>query len=483
MKNKIWHSMYHWLLLFRASLKYNPVEVLFVILLVLYSIVGYGNFNRWHNDVFTYAPILFMSAHIINDWTKQGSYRIFYYLSVLLLVPVIIFSDTSWLCKPSWFVTLIILSLLYWQIGSRNRDVEFIHRFLRFCWAIILSLTLSVISYSLLLSIYGAINYLFEIDLFTDYNAYIGIIVWIGMFPMFFLVFDRDESFGNCGKVINILSRFILSPVLLIYSFLFYAYMGKIIFTLSLPEGGVCFMVTVFVVIAFLLKGIFMYISKSYYRWFYDYLPWIVMPTLALYAVGAFYRINQYGWTVMRVYLVIAGLVMLILCITSLLRRPGVYFHAAWSAVLLLSMLTYIPGISAKDIERISQNNRVGDSSENISAFESDYIMIDDSLTHDVSGYNHYRTLDVWDNALGDTICCGVGDSVWVSFEKKAFMREQYAKIGLELSEVLPDSLRSEILCYKNDTSMLIFNQVRLYWEKEKETEFLGAGSACYFWK
>lgn len=483
MKDKIWLLMSNWLLSFCISLKFNPVEVFFVTLLVLYSIVGYGNFNRWHDDVFTYAPLLFISAHIINDWTKQGSYRILYYLSVLLLIPVIIFSDTSWFCKPSWFVTLIILSLLYWQIGSRNRDVEFIHRFLHSWWAIILSLTLSVISYSLLLSIYWAINYLFEIDLFTDYNVYIGIIVWIGMFPMFFLVFDRYESFGNCREAINILSRFILSPVLLIYSFLFYIYMGKIIFTLSLPEGGVCFMITVFVGVAFLLKGISMYISKLYYRWFYDHLAWIVLPTLVLYAIGAFYRINQYGWTVMRVYLVVAGLVMLILCITSFLRRPGVYFHTAWSAVLLLSMFTYIPGISAKDIERISQNSRVEYSSQDILAFESDYIIIDDSLTHDVSGYNHYCTLNVWDSTLGDTICCGAGDSVWVSFEKKAFIREQYAKIGLGLSEVLPDSLRTEILCFKNDTSMLIFNQVRLYWEKGKETEFLGAGSACYFWK
>lgn len=476
--------MSRWFLLFRTSLEYNPVEMLFVIFFVLYSIVGYGNSNPWHDYVFTYAPLLFMSAHTINDWTKQGNYRILYYLSALLLVPVIIFADSSWLFKPSWFVTLIILTLLYWQIGSRKNDVVFVIRLLRSCWAFGLSMLLSAISYLLLLSVWGAVRYLFDIDLFADdYGVYAAIVAWEGMFPMFFLIFDRDDSIGNNRKVIDILSRFILSPVLLVYSFLFYVYMGKIVFTQSLPEGGVCFMVTAFVAVAFLLKGIFMFLSKSYCRWFYDYLAWFVMPTLLLYAVGTFYRINQYGWTVMRVYLVVVGLVMLVLCITSLLRRPDFYFKTVWSTILLLALLTYVPGISAGDIERISQNGRVDVSSENVTAFESDYIIIEDTLTHDVSGYNHYRKLDVWDNSLGDTICCGVGDSVWVSFEKKTFMREQYAKIGLDLSEVLPDSLRSEILSLRNDTSMLIFEHVRLYWESEKETEFLGAGSAYYFWK
>lgn len=104
-------------------------------------------------------------------------------------------------------------------------------------------------------------------------------------------------------------------------------------------------------------------------------------------------------------------------------------------------------------------------------------------MKHEVDGYRYFRSFEVWDNNAGDTICCGVGDSVWIRFDKQAFLREQYGKVGLELSSILPDSLHSRILCLKTDTSMLVFDQMRLYWEEGKGTQILSVGSATYFWK
>lgn len=482
MKKEVWHWISRWLLLSRVSLRGNPVEVALVVLFVLYGFVGYNYIDRWADYIYAYGPLLFMVTHIANEWTKQGAYRSLYYLSGLLVIPTALLADPAWLWKTSWVVSLVIFALLYWQVGARRQDVVFMRRFLRSSWAFALTLLLSGVSFLLLVSVYKAIEYLFDITLSSSYYVYVGIVVWSGVFPLLFLLFDHDENLDSAGKLLDVLSRFVLSPILFVYTLLFYAYMGKIAFTVSLPKGGVCLMVAAFVAVAFFLKGISPFLSGAYYRRFYDYLGWIVLPTLILYGIGAFYRINQYGWTLSRVYLVVVGVVMAVLWLMTILRRPGTYFYTAWAAVCLLALVTYVPGISAQDIERISQEGRGNDSSGR--AITREYLTLEDHADHEVDGYRYFRSLEVWDNDAGDTICCGVGDSVWIRLDKRAFLREQYGKVGLELSSILPDSLHSRILCFKTDSSMLLFERMRLYREEGKETRIeLAVGHASYFWK
>lgn len=482
MKNERWRLVSRWLLLSRVSLSGNPVEVVLIVLFVLYGIVEYNCIDRWADYIYVYAPLLFMAVHVANEWTRQGAYRYLYYLSGLLLVPTVLWADPAWLWEPSWVVSLVILALLYWQVGACGRDAEFMRRFLRSSWAFALSILLSGVSFWLLLSVYGAIGYLFDVVLSSDYSVYVGIVIWAGLFPLLLLLFEQEENWWGGGKVLDVLSRFVLSPILFVYTLLFYAYMGKIAFTVSLPKGGVCLMVAAFVAVAFFLKGISPFLSGAYYRRFYDYLGWIVLPTLILYGIGAFYRINQYGWTLSRVYLVVVGVVMAVLWLMTILRRPGTYFYTAWAAVCLLALVTYIPGMSAQDIERISQEGRGNDSSGR--AITREYLTLEDHADHEVDGYRYFRSLEVWDNDAGDTICCGVGDSVWIRLDKRAFLREQYGKVGLELSSILPDSLHSRILCFKTDSSMLLFERMRLYRVEGKETRVeLAVGHASYFWK
>ena len=132
MKNERWRLVSRWLLLSRVSLSGNPVEVVLIVLFVLYGIVGYNCIDRWADYIYAYGPLLFMVTHIANEWTKQGAYRSLYYLSGLLVIPTALLADPAWLWKTSWVVSLVILALLYWQVGACGRDAEFMRRFLRY---------------------------------------------------------------------------------------------------------------------------------------------------------------------------------------------------------------------------------------------------------------------------------------------------------------------------------------------------------------
>ena len=133
--------------------------------MVLYGFVGYNYIDRWADYIYAYGPLLFMVTHIANEWTKQGAYRSLYYLSGLLVIPTALLADPAWLWKTSWVVSLVILALLYWQVGARGLDVVFMRRLLRSFGAFALSILLSGVSFWLLLSVYGAIGYLFDVVL------------------------------------------------------------------------------------------------------------------------------------------------------------------------------------------------------------------------------------------------------------------------------------------------------------------------------
>lgn len=478
------HLISYWINQSRHSLRGNPVEAFLIAIFVIFGIAGYGWVDHSTDLLLGYGPLLFIITHLLNDWTVHGRYRLLYYLSALLPILTFLIASPRWLWQIPWFVAMCITLLLYWQVGSYRQDVVFMRRFLSSARAFILALFLSGITYLLLISIYASIQYLFGAFLIgTDYfYTYVGILVWAGIFPLLLLIFDREEKREGDYRILEILYRFVLSPVLLIYTLLFYAYMGKILLTGSLPKGGVCYLVAIFVTVAFFLKGIIPFLPKTTFSWFYDRLAWLILPPLILYAISASYRINQYGWTVMRVYLALAGVVMGILWLTTIIRRSGTFFYTAWSAIILLVLVTYIPGITAEEIERASQAARDNNSTSDKRHPASEFIMLRDQGNHDVSEYHYFRALEVWEN--DSTIMCGIGDSVWINLDKESLLRGQYEKAGVESSTFPADSLHASILCLKSDSSMLLFEQMRLIWDQEKqEPQISWVGQAHYFWK
>ena len=113
----------------------------------------------------------------------------------------------------------------------------------------------------------------------------------------------------------------------------------------------------------------------------------MVLPALVMYWIGTYYRINQYGFTEPRVYLVAVGGILTGLVVLFLTKRWGRYLYAACLAVVLLSAVTYIPGITAKDIERISQEGRENEPGHERRYDRYSYMEIDNKYPIDLSGY------------------------------------------------------------------------------------------------
>lgn len=140
--------------------------------------------------------------------------------------------------------------------------------------------------------------------LFVQYRICRDIAVVVPLFNR-----EKEEEEG-VNKLFDVLLNYVLSPALLIYAVILYLYFVKVAVLWSLPKGAVAYIVVSFISATFILKSCQPFLERRYYDWFYRYSGWAVLPALVMYWVGTFYRINQYGYTEARVYLVVVGAIL-----------------------------------------------------------------------------------------------------------------------------------------------------------------------------
>ena len=149
-----------------------------------------------------------------------------------------------------------------------------------------------------------------------------------------------------------------LSPALVVYTAIMYVYFIKIALTWELPKGNVAYMVSAFMV-AGAAGGMFgSAMENKYFGWFYKWFGLISLPLWAMFWVGLLYRVGQYGMTESRVYLLALGFLATLYAVRFIFPA-GSDGRISLVSIAVLSALTFVPGISARDIGLDSQTERL----------------------------------------------------------------------------------------------------------------------------
>ena len=126
----------------------------------------------------------------------------------------------------------------------------------------------------------------------------------------------------------------------------------------KLPKGKVAAMVFGFAIFSYILKLLFPLFNTKYYRFVFKNLSYFILPSLAMFWVGTLYRINEFGFTESRVYLVLGGAFITMASFVLLSKNIGRFLYLSVGLMVLLGVFTYIPVISAKDLGVYSQEHR-----------------------------------------------------------------------------------------------------------------------------
>ena len=191
--------------------------------------------------------------------------------------------------------------------------------------------------------------------------------IWLivtGIFaPAYFLadVPQLKQEFQTAAypKVLKILLLYILTPLLIAYGAILYAYFGKIIITRSWPEGIVAHLVLWYSLISSLVL-FFIYPLRDLVKWiprFLSLFPKMLLPLLAMMFAAVGIRIFNYGITENRYFVLSAGLwvtgILLYYLFSKKVRNIVLPISLA-----LVALLSVIGPWSAYSISKLSQNHR-----------------------------------------------------------------------------------------------------------------------------
>ena len=186
--------------------------------------------------------------------------------------------------------------------------------------------------------------------------------------------------------------------------------------------------------------------------------------------MGKFYRINQYGYTEARVYLVVVGAILTGTVLLFFFRRTAHYLYAVVLAVVLLSFVTYIPCITARDIEQISQEKRDNYPIPANPGNYYEYVTITDYSPLDITGYETLQAVGRYDEGpinsmiqMDTFYLCDKNSLILFEAERDSLLFRQMEKVGLAPSDSIPDDLYPDILRLDLDSALYVFGEISVY--------------------
>lgn len=428
----------------KALFLLHPVEGMMAVFFCLLACYAYEAESESVNLLLKYAPVPFIFSYLLGEWVRTRDsvyFRMVYWAS-----PIVIFLlwlgisaktvEDGMMCS----VSFLLIHLIYLASHREWDDTAFMRSTLRYAGSWLAALACAGITLLLLTSIYYSFHAIFEIrpvseGRFINYSISFS---FAFVMPLLFIYFHKRGEEGTAfGKerLPDVLINWILTPALLIYAAILSLYFLKVVFLWSLPKGAVAYIAISFTAALFFLQGCQSFVTQRRYDWFYEKSGWIDLPVLAMFWVGTGYRIWQYGLTVQRVYLLVVGVVLTCTALLFLFRRNGRYLPAACVAIFLTAGVTYIPGISASDLERYSQQARGNDPNSKKKQIPTELFQIRNSYSLDLSGFSTVQPVS--------------------NYEAKGMMHLDYSLDSISLYN------KQNKLLFKQHADTFIINQIR----------------------
>ena len=335
-----------------ASLKDYPLEAMLgITYFIIFAIGGKPDILVWF---FPHYVLLYT----LHKFSRKGNaMKILYVLAWFLWIPLILWKPElrGWDIGIAYLIALILLIIGEKPLGNE----EYGRNILDIAIKVALGFLIGGLLMGIVTAIIASVGFLFDLELsdnwFTHPNAFIATMV-IPLLCCWSV--SRPQTDTRDNKFIQIAIDYILSPALVIYAVILYAYIARILFRWELPNGGVAYLVLTFTAIAMLCHLFRLQLSSRHFDWFYKAFPIIAIPPLILLWAGVIRRITEYGITETRFYLLL--LVILVTVFVAMLPKERTRNFQLMTLIFAITgfLFTFIPGIRARDFETYSQKNR-----------------------------------------------------------------------------------------------------------------------------
>ena len=270
----------------------------------------------------------------------------------------------------SFVLIFALLCIVLW-IPSHSSQVDFNQISLVHVKAAVTSLLYSGVLSIGFASIIAAVDILL-FDISTKSYSYVLTVIWIVFAPIYYLSLlpkfnedDKEEQrkFKNMSlypKFLEILISFIAIPLISAFTLVLLAYFLKILITFTWPSGQIGPMVLLYTIAGLAIYILASLLENKFARYYRKLFPIILLPIVLIQLISIGIRVNFYGITESRYYLLLFSIFAFLAGCMLMIKR---LFHNGHVVLLagILAIISVIPPVDAFTISRISQINRLED--------------------------------------------------------------------------------------------------------------------------
>lgn len=317
------------------------------------------------------VPLAVLVALALNRVTERTPWRKIYAVCWAPFVAMAWWPGIGeWVGSLNYRLTLGVMAPLLLLLGCRAWDNR---RFVAEAFAYLRAAVQAGVAVGVGLGLFAAIFfsmiYIFGLQGGWAEHVWVWVLILSGTFclPILFLAWlDRARECGACSVTGGGETRFgallrdrIIAPAVMIYLAILWLYILKIVVTWRLPEGGVAYLVFGFTLLALFVQALYELAQRRCYGWFFDRFSLYALPVVALFWVGVARRVGEYGFTPMRVWLILCGGVMTGWLLLFLTRRTGRYMWVAWLAFVAFAAVIYVPAWTPERLALRAQEARI----------------------------------------------------------------------------------------------------------------------------
>lgn len=321
--------------------------------------------SPWWWEMEAFFPMVLAVVYFCNR-TCCGKWRAVYYGVLPLAVVVLaVFKESlgGFIASVAYPFLLLLTVFLFVGFKQSPDNREFSRRALRRIFNLFFAVVFGLLAQLALILTVISMEYIFNFQT-NGFLGYTFAAIGYLLVPVMFLSVQKESEsrpWQAPAKAVEVIFNYVLNPAILIYTLLLYLYSVSILVAWELPKGGVAYMVFAFILVAFFGRMSQLVVARPLFGWFYRFFPFFAFPLLALFWVGSVYRLQMYGFTESRVYLLVGGVLMTLSVVLMLSKRLGQFRLMVFAASAAIVLFTYIPGISAKNIGLRAQERRLVD--------------------------------------------------------------------------------------------------------------------------
>lgn len=264
---------------------------------------------------------------------------------------------TEWIGEPSFnIIYFIVLPLVMVTYRRRVSDGSFIREVIWNVFSLGVAMLVALLFAGLFAGIIGSCEILFDMSssLENKLFSFIGAIA-IALGGFIFISVGERENYKQINTLVQPVSNYLIAPALLIYTIVLYAYILKIVIEQTMPDGGVAIMCIIWLLAALYVAASQLTFEKQPYTWFSRIYGFIAIPIVVMLWVAAFRRVNDYGITPSRYYLLLSALIVTACVVTALIRRKNLYYMIAVSAAAIYVGSVIVPWVNYRAVTGYSQ--------------------------------------------------------------------------------------------------------------------------------